>query len=75
MSRPVKLLSISIALVCLLLALNFGLRSSMGFFMAPISNQFGYGREVFVFALALQNVWWAAGDIALITVLLRTAIV
>ena len=75
MSRPVKLLSISIALVCLLLALNFGLRSSMGFFMAPISNQFGYGREVFVFALALQNVWWAAGVIALITVLLRTAIV
>jgi MFS family permease len=58
MSRPVKLLSISIALVCLLLALNFGLRSSMGFFMAPISNQFGYGREVFAFALALQNLWW-----------------
>lgn len=58
MSRPVKLLSFSIALVCLLLALNFGLRSSMGFFMAPVSNQFGYGREVFAFALALQNLWW-----------------
>ena len=36
MSRPVKLLSVSIGLICLLLALNFGLRSSMGFFMAPI---------------------------------------
>ncbi|RBP83168.1 MFS transporter [Marinomonas rhizomae] len=58
MSRPVKLLSVSIALVCLLLALNFGLRSSMGFFMSPISQEFGYGREVFAFALALQNLWW-----------------
>lgn len=58
MSRPVKLLSVSIALICLLLALNFGLRSSMGFFMAPISQEFGYGREVFAFALALQNLCW-----------------
>ncbi len=30
----------------------------MGFFMAPISEEFGYGREVFAFALALQNLWW-----------------
>lgn len=30
----------------------------MGFFMAPISDEFGYGREVFAFALALQNLWW-----------------
>lgn len=58
MSRPVKLLSVSIVLICLLLALNFGLRSSMGFFMAPISLEFGYGREVFAFALALQNLCW-----------------
>lgn len=58
MSRPVKLLSFSIALACLILALNFGLRSSMGFFMAPVSQEFGYGREVFAFALALQNLFW-----------------
>lgn len=58
MSRPVKLFSLAIALACVLLALNFGIRSSMGFFMAPISQQFGYGREVFAFALALQNLIW-----------------
>ncbi|TMP42907.1 MULTISPECIES: MFS transporter [unclassified Pseudoalteromonas] len=58
MSAPIKLLSFSIAFVCILLSLNFGLRSSMGFFMAPISDEFGYGREVFAFALALQNLWW-----------------
>ncbi len=58
MSQPVRLFSLAIALVCILLALNFGLRSSMGFFMAPISQEFGYGREVFAFALALQNLCW-----------------
>ena len=30
----------------------------MGFFMEPVSAEFGYGREVFAFALALQNLWW-----------------
>ncbi|GAB3097471.1 MFS transporter [Aestuariicella hydrocarbonica] len=58
MSRPTKLFSLSIGLACLLLALNFGIRSSMGFFMAPISEEFGYGREVFAFSLALQNLFW-----------------
>ncbi|SBS32221.1 putative MFS-type transporter YhjX [Marinomonas aquimarina] len=58
MSQPVRLLSIAVAFACVLLALNFGLRSSMGFFMAPISDSFGYGREVFALSLALQNLWW-----------------
>lgn len=58
MSQPVRLLSYSIAFACVLLALNFGLRSSMGFFMEPVSSEFGYGREVFAFALALQNLCW-----------------
>lgn len=58
MSTPVKLLSIFVAFCCALLAINFGIRSSMGFFMAPISTHFGYGREVFAFSLALQNLCW-----------------
>lgn len=58
MSQPVRLLSFSIAFACVLVALNFGLRSSMGFFMEPVSSEFGYGREVFAFALALQNLCW-----------------
>lgn len=58
MNKPVKLLSIFVAFACMLLAINFGLRSSMGFFMAPISSEFGYGREVFAFSLALQNLCW-----------------
>lgn len=58
MKPPVKLLSIFVACACILLAINFGLRSSMGFFMSPISTEFGYGREVFAFSLALQNLCW-----------------
>ncbi len=30
----------------------------MGFFMKPISEHFGYGREIFAFSLALQNLFW-----------------
>jgi MFS family permease len=30
----------------------------MGFFLTPISDHFGYGREVFAFSLALQNLCW-----------------
>lgn len=30
----------------------------MGFFMKPISEYYGYGREIFAFSLALQNLFW-----------------
>ena len=58
MSQHKRLFSIAIILACVLLVLNFGLRSSMGFFMKPISDSFGYGREIFAFSLALQNLFW-----------------
>lgn len=58
MSNSQKLLSSLIVFSCLLLVLNFGLRSSMGFFVTPISDHFSYGREVFAFSLALQNLCW-----------------
>lgn len=48
----------AIILACILLVLNFGLRSSMGFFMKPVSETFGYGREIFALSLALQNLFW-----------------
>jgi len=57
-SNTKKLLSGLIVFSCLLLVINFGLRSSMGFFLTPISEEFGYGREVFAFSLALQNLCW-----------------
>ena len=53
-----RLISLAIILACVLLAINFGLRASMGFLMKPISAHFDYGREVFAFSLALQNLFW-----------------
>ena len=58
MSQHKKILSFAIALACVLLAINFGFRSSLGLFLKPISETFGYGREVFAFSLALQNLFW-----------------
>ena len=58
MSQHKKILSFAIALACVLLAINFGFRSSLGLFLKPVSETFGYGREVFAFSLALQNLFW-----------------
>ena len=58
MQRYRKLFSIAIILACVLLAINFGFRSSLGLFLKPVSETFGYGREIFAFSLALQNLLW-----------------
>lgn len=47
-----------IAAGCLLALLSFGLRSSFGLFLDPMSSAFGWGREVFAIAIALQNLLW-----------------
>ncbi len=42
----------------LILALSLGIRHGFGLFLAPMSSDFGWGREVFAFAIALQNLIW-----------------
>lgn len=42
----------------LILALSMGIRHGFGLFLAPMSAEFGWGREVFAFAIALQNLLW-----------------
>ncbi|WP_409519193.1 MFS transporter [Pseudomonas sp. MSSRFD41] len=42
----------------LILALSLGIRHGFGLFLPPMSAQFGWGREVFAFAIALQNLIW-----------------
>ncbi|WP_017940218.1 MFS transporter [Zestomonas thermotolerans] len=42
----------------LILALSLGVRHGFGLFLAPMSAEFGWGREVFAFAIALQNLVW-----------------
>lgn len=40
------------------LAISLGIRHGFGLFLLPMSNDFGWGRHVFAFALALQNLLW-----------------
>jgi MFS family permease len=37
---------------------GFGVRAGFGLFLQPMSLEFGWGREVFSFAMALQNIIW-----------------
>ena len=40
------------------LLVSFGLRSSLGLFLRPMTADLGWGREAFAFAMALQNLLW-----------------
>lgn len=43
---------------CLVAMVNFGVRSSFGLFTAPISQAHDWPREIFSFAMAVQNLLW-----------------
>ncbi len=46
---------------CLISVLTFGPRSSLGFFLTPLSQDHGWGRDVFALSLAAQNLLWGLG--------------
>jgi predicted MFS family arabinose efflux permease len=43
---------------CLVAIVNFGIRSTFGFFTVPISEAHEWPREIFSFAMALHNLVW-----------------
>jgi len=47
---------------CLIAAISFGPRSAIGFFLTPLSQAHHWGRDVFAFALAVQNLLWGVGQ-------------
>src|SRR5215211_3347567 len=47
---------------CCISVLSFGPRSSLGFFMTPLSSTNGWGRDVFALAVAIQNLLWGLGQ-------------
>ncbi len=62
---------LALVVICggLIVFFSVGVRQSFGLFMQPISLDLGWGREVFAFALAFQNLMWGlaqpvAGGIA-----------
>ena len=46
----------------LILFLSIGIRHGFGLFLTPMSAEFGWGREVFAFAIALQNLVWGVAQ-------------
>lgn len=47
---------------CIVALLGFGPRSALGFFLTPMSQINNWGRDVFAFALAVQNLLWGVGQ-------------
>ena len=60
--RLLQSIPIVIAAGCVIAALGFGPRSTMGFFLTPVTNEYGWGREVFALAIAVQNLIWGIGQ-------------
>lgn len=54
-ARNALLLMIGSSIV---LALSLGVRHAFGLFLQPMSSEFGWGREIFAFAIAIQNLIW-----------------
>jgi MFS family permease len=43
---------------CLIMCISFGIRAGFGLFLRPMAMEYGWGREVFSFSIALQNLMW-----------------
>ena len=52
----------AVVLACcsIILMLSLGTRQTFGLFLQPMSQDLGWGRETFAFAIALQNLLWGA---------------
>jgi MFS family permease len=52
--------AVIVACGCLIAILTFGPRSVFGFFLQPMTQELGFGRDVFSLAVAIQNLLWGA---------------
>lgn len=46
---------------CLIAMVGFGIRSTFGLFLDPVTLAKGWGRETFALAMAIQNLLWGLG--------------
>jgi MFS family permease len=54
--------AVLVAVGCAIALIAFGPRSALGQFLSPLSIERGWGREVFSFAFATQNLLWGAAQ-------------
>ncbi len=52
----------ALVLACgaIILCLSFGARAGMGLYLQPMALEYGWGRGIFSFAMAIQNLSWGA---------------
>ena len=55
---PSLALPLIIVAGCIIAMTSFGVRSTFGLFTLPVTAEFGWGREVYGLALAIQNLMW-----------------
>ncbi|MGI9463345.1 MAG: MFS transporter, partial [Aestuariivirgaceae bacterium] len=54
--------SVIIACGCLIAMIAFGVRSTAGLFVTPVTETYGWGREIYGFAFAVQNLIWGVAQ-------------
>src|ERR687890_2826216 len=47
---------------CLIALIGFGPRASAGLFQVPMTTEYGWGRDIFGLAIAIQNLLWGLGQ-------------
>ena len=62
MNTPARPLALVLLYAALIVCVAMGIRHSFGLFLAPMSADHGWNREVFSFAIALQNLLWGAAQ-------------
>ena len=61
MSRQLPVISPQVAIIAAgatIVALSFGVRSTFGVVLDPMSSEFGWPREIFSLSMAVQNLVW-----------------
>ena len=54
--------ALMLAAAAAVLSIALGIRHAFGLFLQPMSFEYGWGREVFAFAIAAQNLVWGAAQ-------------
>ena len=54
--------AVMLAAAAIVLSIALGIRHGFGLFLQPMSLEFGWGRETFALAIALQNLVWGAAQ-------------
>jgi MFS family permease len=59
---PARPIAVVLTFAALIVCVAMGIRHTFGLFLTPMSMEHQWGREVFSFAMALQNLMWGASQ-------------